>query len=366
MRPLSAPDAISPAWDHTRRLLYDPHDWRLALKIGLVAVFAQIGGMGLHSFGNHTSNLGDMGHHSQMPTQLGPMIAVIVGLAVVITAVVVMLALLFFYLGSRLQFVLFDVVLRRDTAIGPIWTRYAAATWRWMGLRLLLALAAFLCIAPVVIPAIIRFIHMLPKAGSPPPDVGQFIGSLIGLFATVFFVALLFGIAKILLHDFGLPSMALEGTSLGETVGRVWHLLRVETGQVLFYLVIRLVLGTVGSAAAAFVIIFGALIVLIPLGGIGLLAYLVLHHAGTAGTVFFGIICALLGLFYVFLIVVAAIILGGAVITFQQAYALYFLAGRYPLMAPYLEPFWPASHLAPVPPPYPPTTPPPAFSPPAV
>ncbi len=42
MQPLSATDAIAPAWQHTRRLLLGPRNPRLFFKIAAVAFFAEV------------------------------------------------------------------------------------------------------------------------------------------------------------------------------------------------------------------------------------------------------------------------------------------------------------------------------------
>jgi len=50
------------------------------------------------------------------------------------------------------------------------------------------------------------------------------------------------------------------------------------------------------------------------------------------------------------LLALAAVMLFGYVFTFLQAYALYFLGGRYPLVGAYLDPFLPPPHGYPGPP----------------
>lgn len=44
MPPLSATDAITPAWQHTRQLLLAPRNARLLFKLAAVAFFAQMSG----------------------------------------------------------------------------------------------------------------------------------------------------------------------------------------------------------------------------------------------------------------------------------------------------------------------------------
>jgi hypothetical protein len=351
MRPLSALDAIGPAWKHTTRLLVTPRNWRLALKIGAVAFFAQVGGC------NNSFNSPGRHMHRLPPAFL----AGIVALAFVIGIVALAIGFAFFYLSSRLQFVLFEVVLRSDTTVTPIWRRYGRATWYWVGLKIVYFVAALVCVTPILIPIVIHFIHRVGPAfhdGTPQNPVA-FVLAVLGFMSAIFFIVILIGIGYALLCDFGLPSMALESTPMFVTVRRVWNLLRSEPGPVALYVLMRFVLSIAGSLATDCVLVVGALIALIPLGGAGLIAWLSLRHAGFGGHVVMVAAWVVLGLVFLVLLVVAAIMLFGYVFTFLQAYALYFLGGRYPLVGAYLDPFLPPLYAYPgVPPMGPPSIPP--------
>jgi hypothetical protein len=97
MPPLSATDAISPAWQHTRRLLLGPRDPRLFFKIAAVAFFAEMLS-GSFSFSRpfhspHTAGGGVSPAFNAAILGIIP-VAVVVGLLV---------GLVFFYLSSRLH-----------------------------------------------------------------------------------------------------------------------------------------------------------------------------------------------------------------------------------------------------------------------
>jgi hypothetical protein len=113
----------------------------------------------------------------------------------------------------------------------------------------------------------------------------------------------------------------------------------------MLYVLMRFLLGIAGSFAAYFVLLIGALVALIPLGGAALFAWLSLRHADFAGHVIMIAAWVVLGFVFLVLLMIAAIMIMGYVFTFLQAYALYFLGGRYPLVGAYLDPF--------LPPPYP-------------
>jgi len=352
MRPLSAIDAISPAWNHTRRLLPNVRNWRLLLKIGAVAFFAQVGGCN----GSYNSVGNGLHGHS------APFVAATVAIAVTAAIFAFAIAFIFFYLRSRLQFVLFEIVLRSDTTVAPIWRRYGRATWYWMALKVLFFLTALICATPILVPIVLEFIHSIGPAfnNGELQNPVAFVLAILAFLGALFFLFLIIGIAYLLLHDFGLPSMALESTSLSETVRRVWHLLRAEPGAVLLYVLMRFLLGIGCALAADCVLFFAALIALIPFGGAAVVDWFALRHATFAGHVAMITIWVVLGLIFLVLIFLAAIMLIGYVFVFMQAYALYFLGGRYPLVGEYLAAFVPPPHpYAGMPPIHPPPIAPP-------
>ncbi len=339
MQRLSAFDAIGPAWNHTQALLFTPRNWRLLLKVGAVAFFAQMGGCNAH-INTPTRSIGGINHLVLMSVLIGFGVAALV------------IYLVTFYIGSRLQFCLFEVVLRRDTRVGQIWRRYGAATWRWIGLKLLFFVAVMICLAPILVPAVIYFVHSISASNNnSSADFGLIFTAIAGFIAAIFLAILLVACVYSLLVDFGLPSMALEGTTLGETVRRVWGLLKAEPGQVLLYLLMRFLLGLAGSIGCYIVLGLTAFVLLIPLGGAGLVLWLTLQHAALAGKVLMVGGWVVLGVVLVALLFVAMMMTFGAVFAFIQAYALYFLGGRYELVGQYLDPVPMPYYVAQPPPP---------------
>jgi len=339
MQPLSAIDAISPAWDHTRKLLLSPMRWQTLLKIGVVAFFAGAGG-GSFSSGNgsgfHPGSSGGSSPH--WPAMHLPALAAIASLIVVIGVVLLILWFAFFYLSSRLQFVLFDVVLRRDTTIGPIWSRFGPATWRWMGLKLLLSLAALLVLLPVLIPIVTGVIHAISQGHAAPANFAALLAGLFASFALIFLVVIVLSLCSLLLYCFGLPSMALEATPLRETFARVLRLVRAEPLQVFIFVVMRIVLQIAFAIGIGIAFFLGALVLLIPFGAIGGILWALLHSGPTAVKVFMGLGIAILAIVYAAIVLAAGLMCSSVVGTFFQAYSLYFLGGRYPLLGEILHP----------------------------
>jgi hypothetical protein len=363
VQPLSATDAISPAWAHTRRLLLSPMRWQTLLKIGLVAAFAGVGNanFNINNFnGMNPANAGS-GKMPTMPPMHLPALAAMASVILAIVFVLFLLWLAFFYLSSRLQFVLFDVVLRRDTVIGPSWQRYGPATWRWMGLRLLLTLAGLLLMLPILIPAVLTFIHAIHSGQDAQTNFAAIFAAFLALLAASMLVALLLLVCQLLLHSFGLPSMALEATPLGETVARVVRLMRAEPLQVFLFILMHVLLRIAIAIAVGIVIILCALIVLIPFGILGAILWGALHSgpAGAKAVMWCGI--AILAIAYLAIFLIASFMCSGVTGTFFQAYSIYFLAGRYPLLGDILGPLpepAPMPFYYPPPPPFNPGPPP--------
>ncbi len=328
MQPLSAIDAIQPAWEHARALLFARRrDWRLLLKVGLVALFAQLGGCNVN-LNMPTAN----------PLPHGIDTHAMMALLLVAGVVLLVLGLAHFYVSSRLQFVLFAMVLRRETAVVPLWREFGGVTWRWAGLKLLFFFGATVCLAPVVTPVVILLIRRLPASGQEPHNFAAFFATMLGAILVIFALLLVIVAAYALLQDFGLPSLALEGTGIGETFHRVRFLFQTQTGAVLFYVLMRFLLQSAGTLVTYLALLLGGLVLALPLGGLALLLWLGLRHAGSVGHV--GLVAGwvVLGLMLVAALLLMAVMLLGVVFTFLQAYALYFLAGRYPLLGNLLRP----------------------------
>jgi hypothetical protein len=298
------------------------------------------------------------------------MLAFIVAFAVLLGLVSFVIGLILFYIGSRLQLVLLEMVATRYTFVGPLWRKYGSRTWRWIGLKLLFLLCFLIVVLPFIIAAIFYSIHH--ALGISTFTGGNFFTSLniahILLFTIVaLLVALVIGSIYMLVHDLALPFLALEDLGISQSLARLRVLLTVEPGQVILYVILRFVLGLVFGIAAYIAVLLVLLISIIPAGIVGGILWFSLHHAGTAGMVVL-VACAIFG-GLVFLCWAVCVVLAfmGTLLTFFQAYALYFLGGRYPLLGDLLDRSTPPPAYAaafPPPPPYQPPQPEPPPTPP--
>jgi hypothetical protein len=346
----------------THDLLGRPFRLRTFLKIAAVAFFAEMGGgLNIH-FPGHSNGL-----HQLPPAFL----AFVVAFAVLLGLVSLVIGLILFYIGSRLQLVLLEMVATRFTFVGPLWSKYGSRTWRWIGLRLLLILFMLLLLLPFIITTVLYFFHHAHEAGV--LGVADFFSGLhiaqILLFvAAALVVLLLIGAIYMLVRDFALPFLALEDLTISQSLGRLRALIAAELGQVILYIVLRFVLGLIFGIVAEIAVVLVLLVSLIPVGIVGVILWFSLHHAGTAGIVVL-IACAIFGgLVFLCWAVCVVISFMGSLLTFFQAYALYFLGGRYPLLGDLLDRSTPPpAYAAAFPPPQPtsPYQPPPPEPPPS-
>jgi hypothetical protein len=348
MRPLSATEAISPALNRTKAVLFQPFQWGRSWKL---AATAYLSALAYFFLPTPLVSVADLVLPSGKPIALR-MLSAVFGI------VFSLVAFALFYIGARMEFVLFDVVLLQEKFVAPSWKRHISHTWRWIGLKLLLSLALAILFGPILFLAFRNLQHhMVVVPGQPPSP--QFFAGLLSFYAAAGLPTMLAILLSSLLTNFVLPSIALEGTTAREAVRRFGELLGLEPGPVALFAVMKVLLAIAAVTAAEIAVMLASFLAAIPLGLIAFLGWLLLRSAGDAGHFMMlagGV--ALFGIFAVLLIYFSTLAMG-SVHTFFQAYALYFLGGRYPMLGNLLEPPAPLYPYAAPPPAFEPITPPP-------
>ena len=336
MRLLSATDAINPAIEHTKALL-QPFRLKLWLKLGLVAMIAEMGAQfivpPIGGPSGHTSS-----QSSGIAAVAGGITAVHIIVFVVIGVILFLFGIALLYFGSRMQLVLMDLVATRTTQVAPAWHRTASRTWRWIGLKLAFFLVLFAVMGMILVVPIIYFVRSLPPNGTQQQLGTGFFASFALFFVAVFFAACVIMAAIWILRDFVLPFILFDDATLGTALRNASIILRREPGSVFFYLLMKFVLSLVAGIAAELCIFFAAFIAAIPLGLVAGILWFTLHQSGPLGTIIMYTSFALLGAIGLTVFLVLAICIAGAVLTFYQAYALYFLGGRIPSLGNLLQP----------------------------
>ena len=341
MRPLSATEAISPAIDRTRAILFQPflkgRSWKLAATAYLSAMGLVFIPYGLVFFAAPHSE-------GSLPLIFTAIFGVVVTLVM----------LLFFYLGSRLQFALFAIVLEKAQMVAPLWRRFGDRTWGWLGLKLVLSLAVCFVFG---IPLIAQFRDLMTlfaslQPGQPPS--GELFVRIMLIYAIILLPIMFLMLCSSLLGDFVLPSIALENVTVGEACRRFMLLIKAEPGQLAFFTLFKVLLAIAGAICMQTGVLLAEIVGFIVFGVIGGLGWLILHSLGTIGHIMMIAGGITLGLFFMVFLFYVMIIFMGAVHIFHQAYSLYFLGGRYPLLGDVLDPAAATPPLPNYPPPMPP------------
>jgi hypothetical protein len=195
-------------------------------------------------------------------------------------------------------------------------------------------------------------VHLTP--GQPPSP--EFFTAFFVSFAIFGVCALVYTLVVSLIGDLALPSIALENMAVTAALGRCFALIRQEPGQICLYVLLKIVISVAALIAMQICIVILELIVIIPLGFAAGLGAALLHTIGPVGhllLVVAGVVGYLLLIVAMFYFMVG---MYGALILYLQAYSMYFLGGRYPLLGDFLEPPPPPVEYA-APPPEPPALP---------
>lgn len=364
MPKLNAVDAISPAFKLTKLNLFSPYRWSFWWRVAVLGFLTgeiSSGGGGAPNFnipnfpppqhrgGDQLSFLG-----RSMPNFDPHLLWILIPLLVVGMLIVM---LLFMYLASVCRFILLEAVLNGQISIREAWGRWKDQGARFFGFQLVLQ-GIFLALVLVALVIFLMIIgtSSLKGLGGPPSDtkIAAFIGAFFLFFIFLLLLLIPYLVVFVLAKDFAVPIMALEGATFTEAWRRVWRMVKDETLSIAGYFGMKIVL-TVGAG-----IIFGIigfiviLIVLLPVGGLGVAGIFAGKAAGLEWNVFTVTLAVCVGLIVLLLIFTLISLICVPVAMFFPSYALYFFAGRYQPLHDRLFP----------PPPPAPVTPPPAPEPP--
>ena len=333
--PISAPDSISPAFQHMKEQLFRPFrfgQWARLALVGLLAGELSSGG----SCNFNVPSSSSPRHQDLFPTpHIDP--ALLIPLVIVAVIAIPVLWLLFIYVSSRMRFVLFDSVVERNCSIRRMWRARrepALQYFVWQLVFSLISLAGFAVF--VGVPALVAF--LLGWFTDPREHMA---GLILGG-AFVFFVFLGWAGLTMLVHvftkDFVVPQMALENLSAFEGWTRLLAMLKAEKGKYAGYAGMKLVM----AMGAAFVVGIAALILilvlLIPIGGLGVMSVLLGQAAGLTWNVFTITLAVVAGCVLLLVLFYGVSLLSAPVMVFFPAYSIYFFAARYPLLARLIYP----------------------------
>lgn len=336
MRILSAVEAISPALNRTRRILFQPFRWRTFLKLCAVAVFTE----GL--FSSFRANRGSGVPHQAVPSQmLFSLPPHWVGLLIAMMVVALAVGCALLYLASRLRFALFDCLIHQTTRIRTGWRLYHDQAFRFFVFNIAVGLAFVALILAILFPFAAHVIQVLRQQPNPPPSV--VFSVLMPLIPIILFLILAGVATDMVLRDFMLPHFALENATVSEAWSAVWDRLTTDTGAFLLYGVLRIVLPFLAFIGLFIVL---ALPMLLLFGGPALLMaalHAAMAQASPAAGAAFLCLEVLVGLVMGAIALLVGIVVGGPLCIAIRNYALVFYGGRYQALGNILFPPPPVS-----------------------
>lgn len=328
----NAVDAIRLAFAHTRRYLLNPFRFGQWVRLAFVGLLAgEMGGGGGCHYRVPADLRSPRTQHLQSPDLVsGDHVLMALGIGIAI-AIAVALGVAFLYISSRMRFVLFDSIVASECRVRQYWRQRGEPAFHYFLFQLLFGIGALVALIVVLAPpamlAMVAGWFESPGEHLVPLILG---GILVVLTLLAVFVTL--AVIHVLTKDFVVPQMALEGVTVRDGWKRLWAQILEEKAGYLAYVGLKIVLTIVTGIAFAVFAVVVALMVLIPVGGLGAIAVLGGQAAGLtwnpvtiALAVAVGAIAALALIFLFAMISVPLIV-------FFPAYSYHFLAGRYPLM----------------------------------
>lgn len=356
--PISAVDAINPAFQHAKLQLFYPFrfaQWVRLAFVGFLAGELSSGGGNFHF--NLPSPHQDRGSEQLLGTSWPPHLAhhagVLLGLIPFLILAGFVLVVLFLYVSSVMRFILFDSIISRECHVRQGWARRQPHGFRYfvwqLGLMLVTLAASLILIGGPVLYAwaIGLFVH-------PREHLFLLIVGGLMLFLLLLVIMVVAGIVHVMTKDFVVPQMALEDITATEGWRRLWSLLKAEKGGYAVYILMKIGLAIGAGIVFGIITLIVLLVLLIPIGGAGVAAVL----AGKAAGLTWSLSTIALAVTVGCILLAGALFVGAMInvpaIVFFPAYSIYFFASRYSPLAALLWPQSPASAAPFEPPPLPP------------
>lgn len=346
--PISAIDAISPAFHHTKEQLLHPFraaQWAKLALVGFLAGELRSGGCnGGSSFQPSPRPRG--GQPFPLPHAHLPQYAALIALLIVLG---IFFWVLFLYVSSMMRFVLFDSVIAKRCEIRRSWARRHGAGLRYFVWQLVFLLAMGVGFTVLIgIPAALAFAAGWLK------DPRQHLLPLILGGMLLFFVLMGFVLFSLIVHvltkDFVVPEMALENISAFEGWRRLLPALNSEKASYVGYIGMKIVMALGAAVVFGIVTFIVILILLIPVGGFGVVAVLIGKTAGLTWNLYTITLAVVVGCIVLAVLLYVISFISVPAIVFFPAYSIYFFASRYPALDALLHPPPIAPQAAPLPP----------------
>jgi hypothetical protein len=324
MAAMNVGGAITPAIEHTGRVLFRPFALRKWLALGLVSILAEAGGGGGGGGDFSSSDWSRTGDASRMMVEwiVGHILLIVVGCAALF---VIGLALM--WLGSVLKFVYLNQITRDPYAIRAPFGRFIGLGTSYFLWQLAFGLALLLAIGTlVVLPILAVFLR--------PGGASAYVAPVIAIIWAVIVGGVLivcWCVIDIFARDFAVTAMFVRGVGIMEGWRTVLPILRANVGQSVLYLLMLIVIAIAVGIGSVIVVLVVAVGFLIPGGLLALIGYAI-YSAGGFSALLIGYI-VLMGLALLCAFIYIANCAVQPFMVFRRTFALVVLGQAEPSLA---------------------------------
>jgi hypothetical protein len=246
------------------------------------------------------------------------------------------LMLVWIYVSSVCRFILFDAVLRKNCdSLSDGWQRWQGQGLRFFWWQLAVAVVGLAVAAALFIPLLIPLLATMRNHKQ--PGLETFVA-----FLPMVLVFALFGLVMtlitVLAKDFVIPYMAIDATGVIEGWQRVLASMKAELGRYAGYIGMKIVLAIGASIMFGVLAWIAAMICLIPVGILGVVVVIFGKAAGLGWDVFTITTAIVAGTVVLCAVIYVVALVCVPIAVFFPAYAMYFLAERYPALHARLYP----------------------------
>jgi len=345
--PISAIDAISPAFQHTKQQLFQPFragQWARLALVGLLA-----GELTTGSCNGFNTNVQAPRQPQQffIPTvpNMDP------GLLALLIAVLLVLGFVFWilllYVNSVMRFILFDSVIARNCRIRQNWNRRQGPGLRYFLWQILFGLAMFMGFTILIgVPAAVAF-----AAGwlsKPKEHLAPLILFGMVLFLVLMTYIVIAAVVHVFTKDFVIPQMAIEDISAFQAWTRLLPMLDSEKGPYFGYVLMKIVMALGVGIVVGIITTVVILVTLIPIGGLGALFVFAGKAAGFRWNLYTITLAIVVGCVLLAVILYVVSVVSVPAMVFFPAYSIYFFASRYPALDALVSPSAPLPSTVPI------------------
>jgi hypothetical protein len=244
---ISVTEAIEPAYDRVKRMLFQPFDFTKWILIGFCAWLAGLGESGAGYGGFNGSNPGGQGgqpgeqfrhFYHQTSDYVLANLDWIIPLSAFLILLALALWLLVLWLNSRGKFMFLHCVVWDQAEVAVPWQQYASAANSLFRFRLVMGLAGLVLFLPLLGFVAVSIIRMVLQG---EPDIAGIVLA-VGLVMVMMVLGIVFVLIRKFTVDFVVPILFLRGGNCLAAWREFGRLLSANPGKFTVYILFQIVL----------------------------------------------------------------------------------------------------------------------------